>query len=168
MDEYVILAKKSIESYVRNHTKLDVSEAPEEIKSRKAGAFVSIHKNGDLRGCIGTIAPVYDSLAQEIIENGISASTRDPRFPAITEDELDELEINVDVLSEAERIDSMDALDVKRYGVIVENGWRRGVLLPDLEGVDTPEQQVGIAMQKAGIYPGEAIDLYRFEVVRHV
>ena len=167
MDEYVALAKKTIEEYVRNRTKIDASEATEEIRGRRAGAFVSIHKEGALRGCIGTIAPAYPNLAEEIISNGIAASTRDPRFNAITEDELPLLEINVDVLSEAEQIDSMEALDVKRYGVIVENGMRRGVLLPDLEGVDTPEEQVSIAMQKAGIYPGEPIDLYRFEVVRH-
>ena len=168
MDEYVKLAVKSVESYVRNRTIVNDSDAPDEIRSRRAGAFVSIHKNGDLRGCIGTIAPAYDNLAQEIIMNGISASTRDPRFNEITEDELPDLEINVDVLSEAERIESIDQLDVKRYGVIVENGMRRGVLLPDLEGVDTPEMQVSIAMQKAGIYPGEPVDLYRFEVVRHI
>lgn len=167
MDEYVKLAKASVEAYVRSRTVIKSEDVAGEIRERKAGAFVSIHKHGDLRGCIGTIAPAYDNLAEEIIMNGISAATRDPRFNAITEDELSDLEINVDVLSEAEQIDSIDKLDVKKYGVIVENGYRRGVLLPDLEGVDTPEMQVSIAMQKAGIYSGEPIDLYRFEVVRH-
>ena len=168
MDEYVKLAKNSVESFVRDRTVISSEGAAPEIRARRAGAFVSIHKHGDLRGCIGTIAPAYEDLATEIIMNGISAATRDPRFNEITEDELEDLEINVDVLSEAERIDSIDQLDVKKYGVIVENGMRRGVLLPDLEGVDTPEMQVSIAMQKAGIYSGEPVDLYRFEVVRHV
>lgn len=168
MDEYVALAKKSVEAYVRTGAVIAQTEASEEIRSRQAAAFVSIHKGQALRGCIGTIAPVYENLAEEIIRNGIAAATRDPRFTAITPDELSELTIHVDVLSEPEQIDDMGLLDVKRYGVIVANGMQRGVLLPDLEGVDTPQQQIHIAMQKAGIASNETIDLYRFEVVRHV
>ena len=140
---------------------------PEELTDTQAGAFVSIHKNGRLRGCIGTIEATRDSLAEEIINNAISASTQDPRFPAITEDELKMLEINVDVLGEAEYIYSMDQLDPKRYGVIVTKGYRRGLLLPDLDGVDTAEQQVDIAKKKAGIRPDEDVKLQRFEVIRH-
>ena len=135
--------------------------------SQKAGAFVSIHKNGDLRGCIGTILPTKSCVAEEIISNAVSASTRDPRFPPITADELDELEINVDVLCEPELITSTDMLDVKRYGVIVSQGYKRGLLLPDLEGVDTVEQQVQIAMMKGGITYDDDITLHRFEVIRH-
>ena len=140
---------------------------PAELTDTQAGAFVSIHEFGKLRGCIGTILPCCDCLAQEIIDNAVSASTRDPRFSPITADELPYLEINVDVLTEPERIDSPDELDVKRYGVIVTCGAKRGLLLPDLDGVDTVEDQISIAMQKGGILPGEDYVLDRFEVVRH-
>ena len=167
-DEYVKLARSSLETYIRTGRKLPVPEGlPEELTDTQAGAFVSIHKNGRLRGCIGTIEATRDSLAEEIINNAISASTQDPRFPAITEDELKMLEINVDVLGEAEYIYSMDQLDPKRYGVIVTKGYRRGLLLPDLDGVDTAEQQVDIAKKKAGIRPDEDVKLQRFEVIRH-
>ena len=167
-DEYVKLARNSLETYIRTGRKLPVPEGlPEELTDTQAGAFVSIHKNGRLRGCIGTIEATRDSLAEEIINNAISASTQDPRFPAITEDELNMLEINVDVLGEAEYIYSMDQLDPKRYGVIVTKGYRRGLLLPDLDGVDTAEDQVSIAKRKAGIRPDEDVKLQRFEVIRH-
>ncbi|MBQ3322624.1 MAG: AmmeMemoRadiSam system protein A [Firmicutes bacterium] len=167
-DPYVRLARKSLESYILSRKVIDIPEdVPEEMVNRRAGAFVSIHEHGALRGCIGTIGPTEDSLAEEIIRNAISASTRDPRFSPIRADELKWLEISVDVLGEPERIESEDELDVKRYGVIVTSGRRRGLLLPDLEGIDTPQQQVSIAMQKGGIRPGEDIELERFEVIRH-
>jgi AmmeMemoRadiSam system protein A len=140
---------------------------PDEMLSTQAGAFVSIHEHGELRGCIGTISPTRSSVAEEIIGNAISASTRDPRFPAIKPDELPWLDINVDVLGEPEDIDSEDELDVKRYGVIVSCGHRRGLLLPDLDGIDTPRQQVEIAMKKGGIHKFEKYKLQRFEVIRH-
>ena len=120
-----------------------------------------------MRGCIGTIAPVRSTLAEEIIENAISASTRDPRFIPVTVDELDRLEYSVDVLSPAEPIDSPEQLDVKRYGVIVTNGGRRGLLLPNLDTIDTVEEQISIAKRKAGIAENEPVKLQRFEVVRH-
>ena len=168
-DDYVRLARMSLESYIRNGKKIAIPDGlPEEMLINRAGAFVSIHKNGDLRGCIGTICPTTANVASEIINNAISASTRDPRFLPITEEEFPSLEINVDVLGEAEDIDSMDKLDVKRYGVIVSTSdGRRGLLLPDLEGVDTVEYQVAIAMRKGGIMPGENYHLQRFEVIRH-
>ncbi len=167
-DPWVQLARKSVESYVRHRKVIDVPDGlPAELTDTRAGAFVSIHKQGRLRGCIGTIAPTQSSLAEEIIHNAISASTRDPRFVSIYPDELPWLEINVDVLGEPEVIDSEAELDVKRYGVIVTKGSRRGLLLPDLDGVDTVEQQVAIARQKAGIGPNEKVTLQRFEVVRH-
>ena len=134
---------------------------------KKAGAFVSIHKHGELRGCIGTIAPTTDCIAKEIVSNAISASTRDPRFDPITEDELKWLEINVDILGEAEDIEDKSQLDVKRYGVIVSCGYKRGLLLPDLEGVDDVDTQISIAMRKGGIRPNDNYKLQRFEVVRH-
>ncbi len=167
-DPYVGLARRSLEKYVLRKKRINVpDDLPKEMLETRAGAFVSIHKDGALRGCIGTIGPTADCLAEEIIENAISASTRDPRFPPISPEELDRLEINVDVLGEPEDISSPDELDVKRYGVIVRSGGRRGLLLPDLDGVDTVEKQIDIARQKAGIPPGGKIKLQRFEVIRH-
>ncbi len=167
-DPWVQLAWQSVESYVCHHKIMAVPDGlPAALTETRAGAFVSIHKQGNLRGCIGTIAPTRSSLAEEIIYNAVSASTRDPRFRPIRPDELKWLEISVDVLGEPEDIDSEAELNVKRYGVIVTKGLRRGLLLPDLEGVDTVEEQVAIARQKAGIGPDEAVTLQRFEVVRH-
>lgn len=167
-DDYVKLARRSLESYVLRKETIEVPKGlPAEMYSKQAGAFVSIHKQGSLRGCIGTILPTEDNVAAEIIQNAISASSFDPRFDPITADELKYLEINVDVLGEPEDIDSSSQLDVKRYGVIVSSGGKRGILLPDLEGVDTVEDQIDIARRKAGIRPGERLKLQRFEVVRH-
>ena len=167
-DEYVTLARRSLENYILTGKTISVPEGlPEEMTANRAGAFVSIHKEGRLRGCIGTISPVTGSIAEEIIRNAISASTEDPRFDPIKADELPLLEISVDVLAPAEDIDSEEQLDVKKYGVIVSNGFRRGLLLPDLDGVDTPAQQVSIARRKAGISEGEPVKLQRFEVIRH-
>ena len=132
-----------------------------------AGTFVSLHRHGHLRGCIGTIAPMQPNVAQEIIGNAISAASRDPRFLPVTPDELADLEISVDVLDEPETIASIDDLDVKEYGVIVERGLRRGLLLPNLEGVDTPQEQVAIALSKAGIQPRERYAMQRFRVTRY-
>ncbi|MBR0366811.1 MAG: AmmeMemoRadiSam system protein A [Clostridia bacterium] len=167
-DPWVRLAWQSVESWVTRRRRIEVPGGlPEALITARAGAFVSIHKQGRLRGCIGTISPTQPSLAEEIIQNAVSACSRDPRFDPIRPDELNLLEINVDVLGEPEAIASEADLDVKRYGVIVSLGHRRGLLLPDLEGVDTVRQQVEIARQKAGIRPGERVDLQRFEVVRH-
>ncbi len=140
---------------------------PEELYHTRAGAFVSLKEDGKLRGCIGTIQPVRDCLAEEIIHNAISACSQDPRFPAVEPWEVERLTISVDVLGDTERISSPAQLDVKRYGVIVTKGARRGLLLPNLEGVDTVEQQIAIAKQKAGIREQEKVELERFEVVRH-
>jgi AmmeMemoRadiSam system protein A len=143
---------------------------PPELTGQKAGAFVSIKKDGQLRGCIGTILPVRESLAEEILYNAVSAGTGDPRFSPVTEAELAELVYDVDVLSVPEPIAGTEQLDVKRYGVIVESadGNRRGLLLPDLAGVDTVAKQVDIARKKGNIAPGEQVKLYRFTVTRHV
>ena len=146
-DLWVRLAWESVESYVLTRKVLPVPPGlPDAITHTRAGAFVSIHKQGQLRGCIGTIAPTKDSLAEEIIANAVSASSRDPRFDPICPDELPSLEISVDVLGEPESIRSAAELDVKRYGVIVTKGTRRGLLLPDLDGVDTVEEQIAIAL----------------------
>ncbi|NLM75457.1 MAG: AmmeMemoRadiSam system protein A [Clostridiaceae bacterium] len=167
-DPYVSLARAALEHYVKKRKVMDVPDnLPEEMLDRKAGVFVSIKKHGRLRGCIGTINPVTDNIANEIIQNAISAGTSDPRFNPVKEYELKDLVYSVDVLGEPERIESMDQLDVKRYGVIVSSGYRRGLLLPDLEGVDTPEEQVEIALAKANISKDEDYILERFEVIRH-
>ncbi|MCI1960192.1 MAG: AmmeMemoRadiSam system protein A [Clostridia bacterium] len=167
-DSFVRLARYSLETYVKEGMYAEIPEnLPNELTSVRAGAFVSIKKDGRLRGCIGTILPVHSSLAEEILHNAVSAAVHDPRFAPITPDELDKLVYSVDVLSTPEPIESSKQLDVKRYGVIVENGNRRGLLLPDLAGVDTPLKQIEIACQKAGISPDEDIKMWRFEVVRH-
>jgi AmmeMemoRadiSam system protein A/AmmeMemoRadiSam system protein B len=138
-----------------------------ELRSRRAGAFVSFHKGEHLRGCIGTISATCDNIFEEICQNTVSAAEHDPRFPAIAADEVPELHCSVDVLGEAEPVADISELDAKRYGVIVSKGFRRGLLLPDLEGVDTPQQQIAIALSKAGIAPDAAYELERFEVVRY-
>ncbi|NLM72456.1 MAG: AmmeMemoRadiSam system protein A [Clostridiaceae bacterium] len=167
-DPYVTLARTALENFVKKGKVIPVPDyLPEEMLNRKAGVFVSITKHGQLRGCIGTISPVTDSIAEEIIQNAISSGTRDPRFNPVKDYELKDLIYSVDVLGEPEPIKSIDELDVKRYGVIVSNGYRRGLLLPDLDGVDTPQQQVDIALAKAGIGKNEEYSLERFEVVRH-
>ena len=163
----VKLARQSLEYYLENKQLMPVpDEIPSELRA-KAGVFVSFKKRGELRGCIGTFGPTQPSAAAEIIQNAVSAGTEDPRFWPIESDELGDLDISVDVLSAPERIDALDKLDPKKYGVIVKKGHRTGLLLPDLEGVDTVEEQVSIAMQKAGIRAGEEIELYRFEVIRY-
>ena len=174
-DPYVELARYSLESYIVSGKRLKLSDIegkrweklPKEIFKEKAGAFVSIHKDGALRGCIDTILPTRECVAEEILQNAISAAVNDPRFPAITEDELPFLEMSVDVLGTPEPIKSKDELDVKKYGVIVTSGRKRGLLLPNLDGVDTIDYQIEIACRKAGIYDDEEYSLERFEVVRH-
>lgn len=175
-DAYVRLARKTIEEYVctgrttsvfESHSENTSEKLPEEMYTKRAGVFVSIKKEGRLRGCIGTIQAVQGCIAEEIIKNAVSAATEDPRFSPIEPEELDKLVISVDVLGSTEKIDSPDKLDVKRYGVVVTKGYRRGLLLPNLDGVDTVEEQIAIAKQKAGIGIDETVNLERFEVVRH-
>lgn len=167
-DIYVKLARSALETYIREDRIIKIPDGlPKEMTSGRAGTFVSIKKSGQLRGCIGTIEPVRDSIAEEIIQNAISSGTGDPRFDPVEIAELDQLVYSVDILGKAESIKSLNELDVIRYGVIVRSGRRSGLLLPNLEGVDTPEQQVSIALQKAGIRSGEKYEMERFEVVRH-
>lgn len=168
VDPLVALARLSVESIVGTGEVLAVPEGlPDDMVGRRAGAFVSLHEFGNLRGCIGTIAPARHSLAEEIIMNGVAAATEDPRFAPVRPAELDHLSYSVDVLGEPEPVDSLEQLDPARYGVIVTRGFKRGLLLPDLEGVDTVMDQIAIAKQKAGIAPNEDAKLERFEVVRH-
>ena len=160
------LAKRTVETFVKEGKIPEPEELTPEMK-QKTGVFVSIHKFGQLRGCIGTFEPTQDNVAEETITNAISSATRDPRFPPVTPDELSDLSYNVDVLTTPEPIASKDQLDPKKYGVIVEAGIRKGLLLPDLEGVDTVDYQIEICCQKAGIAADEPITLYRFEVKRY-
>ncbi len=166
---YVQLAKDSITYYLKNGRIMkQPAGLPEEIIKKKAGAFVSLKKNGQLRGCIGTFASVQKNLAEEIIENAVSAAFYDPRFSPVQLDEIEILNISVDVLSPAEEINDISLLDPKKYGVIVTNGSKKGLLLPDLEGVDSVEHQLAIAKQKAGILPMENFKIFRFTVTRHI
>lgn len=162
----VKLAKKSVESYVREGKRFKPRKLNSEMTER-AGVFVSIHKHGQLRGCIGTFEPREKNVAAEIIANAISSATGDPRFPPVTASELDDLEYSVDILTEPEPVMDINQLDHKEYGVIVESGWRKGLLLPDLEGVDSVEEQIAICRLKAGISVDEPIKLYRFQVRRY-
>jgi AmmeMemoRadiSam system protein A len=167
MHPLVKLAKDTIEQYILEGNTLRPPDDAANEMTEKAGVFVSIKKEGKLRGCIGTFQPVTENVAFEIIQNAISAATRDPRFPPVNSSELEHLEYSVDVLTEPEKVTTKKDLDPKKYGVIVKSGNRKGLLLPDLEGVDTIDEQVSIATMKAGIYLGEDIELYRFEVKRY-
>ncbi|MDI9498659.1 MAG: AmmeMemoRadiSam system protein A [Bacillota bacterium] len=141
---------------------------PGQQLTEPAACFVSLHRGGRLRGCIGTLQPTRPSLGAEIVRNAIAAASQDPRFRPLRAAELADLEVSVDVLHPAEPVSSKAELDPRRYGVLVTAGYRRGILLPDLEGVDTVEEQLAIACEKAGIRPHEPYRIERFEVSRHV
>ena len=166
MHRLVRLAKRTVESYVKAGRVPQVKELTPEMEER-AGVFVSIKKHGQLRGCIGTFAPTQANVAEEIIANAISSAVRDPRFLPVKESELKDLEYSVDILTRPEPVDNVSQLDAKEYGVIVEAGFRKGLLLPDLEGVNTVDEQIAICRAKAGILPDEPIKLYRFQVKRY-
>jgi AmmeMemoRadiSam system protein A len=168
----VELARRTIEVYVTDGRQIrPPQEIPPEMR-RRAGAFVTIHLHGRLRGCIGTIEPTCDNLVEEVIRNAVAAATRDPRFSPIRRDELAELNIKVDVLGQPEVVNSLAELDPVRYGLIVQSvsrPWVRGLLLPDLAGIDTVEKQVKWTRErKAGITdPDEPVEMLRFEVHRY-
>jgi AmmeMemoRadiSam system protein A len=166
MHPLVKLAKATVESYVREGKIPRLQALTPEMKQH-AGVFVSLKKHGELRGCIGTFEPTTANVAEETIANAISSAVRDPRFFPVAADELPDLDYTVDVLTTPEPVEGIEQLDAKRYGVIVVCGGRRGLLLPDLEGVDTVERQIEICCLKAGIDPDEPIDLYRFQVQRY-
>lgn len=166
-DALTELARAALTAWIIEHKKISPPAPLPDSMNARAGVFVSLHIGEDLRGCIGTFRPSTDNIACEIIEMAIEASTDDPRFPPVRAAEIPKLDISVDVLGEPELIDSMEKLDPKIYGVIVSSGYKRGLLLPDLEGVDTVEQQVSIAKRKAGIYGNEQVKLQRFKVTRH-
>ncbi len=163
----VQIARKSMIHYLKTGKKMpQPKELSRELTDHRAGVFVSLKKRGQLRGCIGTFMPAQDNIALEIIDNAVSAATRDPRFPAVNINEVDQLVISVDILSPPEKIKDISQLDPERYGVIVSSGFKKGLLLPKLEGVDTVEYQIDIARQKAGITPQEDYHIERFEVKR--
>ncbi len=162
----VRLAKAAVEDYIGKGIVHRPEELTTEMKER-AGVFVSIKKRGQLRGCIGTFEPNEENVAAEIVTNAISSATSDPRFKRIEASELSELEYSVDILTPPELVSTVDQLDPKKYGLIVEHGFKRGLLLPDLEGVNTIEQQINVCRTKAGISADEPINLYRFQVRRY-
>ena len=167
--EVVALARKTIEAFVDQREIIAPPKDASELFSQRAACFVSIKtKAGELRGCVGTIEPLKDTLGEELIANAISAATRDPRFSPVGKVELPNLKYSVDVLSQPEPARRED-LDPHIYGLILEDqrGLRRGLLLPDLAGIDTPAKQIEITSHKAGIKPGEPIVLFRFRVARY-
>lgn len=163
----VELARQSLQYFLTTGDYMPRPDKLQEELKGQAGVFVSLKKHGQLRGCIGTFSPSRNTIAEEIIYNAVSAGTEDPRFSPVTSNEIKNLNISVDILSAPEKISSLKELDPRRYGVIVRHGRRTGLLLPDLEGVDTVEAQVAIAKEKAGIHPGETVELYRFYVTRY-
>ncbi|MBF0327913.1 MAG: AmmeMemoRadiSam system protein A [Nitrospirae bacterium] len=168
MNPLVVLAKTAIAEFVKHKKKLSApQDLPEDMK-QQAGVFVSLKKEGQLRGCIGTFLPTAKNIHQEIVKNAIAAATEDPRFEPVRADELDALTYSVDVLSSPEKVSGIEDLDTKKYGIIVSKGYQRGLLLPDLEGVDTVEDQIRITKMKAGINPYDNdVDIYRFTVTRY-
>lgn len=168
MHKLVKLAKDTVELYIKERKILRPNlEEYKEYLNVKKGVFVTLHKNSDLRGCIGTYLPTRDNIIEEIIMNAVAASTEDPRFPPISINELPSIEYSVDILEEPEEVSDINELDPKEYGVIVAKGFRRGLLLPDIEGVDTVEEQLRIAKLKAGINPSDNnVEIYRFKVTR--
>ena len=167
-DAYTRLARQTIESFVKTGEALPLpDDMPTELTQTRAGVFVSLKIAGKLRGCIGTVSAVTGSIAEEIRKNAVSACSEDPRFEPVRAEELERIQYSVDVLGKTERVDAVDQLDAKRYGVVVISGYRKGLLLPNLDGVDTVEEQIKIAKRKAGIPEGERCRMERFEVVRH-
>ncbi len=167
MHGLVKLARKSVEEYIRNKNVVSPPDPLPPDMAEKAGVFVCLKKDGQLRGCIGTFEPCCDNVALETIRNAVCAATQDPRFMSVSEDELTSLSYSVDVLSAPEKVHDMSELDARKFGVIVAAGHRRGLLLPDLEGVDSVEEQLRIARMKAGIAPYEDAEIFRFMVKRY-
>ncbi len=167
-DAYVRLAREAVETYVRSKEKLKVPDLlPEDMLKKRGGTFVSIKTDAGLRGCMGTIAGTQKNIAEEIIENAIKAAVHDPRFPEIEVYELSGLYISVDILGKAEPIDDKSLLDPHKYGVIVTSGYKRGLLLPRLKGIEAVDAQIEIALNKAGVQEDESYSIERFEVIRH-
>lgn len=167
MHRLVELARQSVEEFIRNQKVIAAPEPLSPEMAGKAGVFVCIKKYKQLRGCIGTFMPCTENIAVETIKNAISAATQDSRFAPVTEDDLNDLAYSVDLLSPPEKVEDISEFNPKKYGVIVTSGQKKGLLLPNLEGVDTVEEQLRIAKMKAGILPDEKVNLFRFSVCRY-
>jgi len=170
MDTYLNLAKQAIETHIKTGKIISPpKDLSQEMLTRRAGVFVSLHlKNGSLRGCIGTFVPTKKNIALEIIANAVSSATQDPRFPPVTEEELEKLIYSVDILSASKTISKDKLSDPKKYGLIVSSqDGRRGLLLPNLPGINTIEEQIKICRMKAGINPWEPVSYHIFTVERH-
>jgi len=169
MNPYVLLAKEAVEKYIEERKIIDPpKDLPKEFFERKAGVFVTIMSGKELKGCIGTYLPTQDNIAQEIIQNAIAAATEDYRFSPIQKEELDSLSYSVYILKTPVAIKDQGELNPRKFGIIVKAGRRSGLLLPDLEGVDTVEQQIAIACEKGGIDPRqENITIYKFTVEKY-
>lgn len=186
MNPYILLAKQAIENYVKEGKVPSLpADLPEGFLNRKAGTFVTIMKDKELRGCIGTYLPIKENIAEEIVANAIAAAIEDYRFGPIQKEELPRLSYAVYILSEPELVKNIKDLDPKKYGIIIKtvpithlnstdvvfNGHlplKSGLLLPDLEGIDTIEKQISIACQKGGIKPTEEkILIYRFTAEKY-
>lgn len=166
--EYVKLARKSIEKYILKDKKISIPKAScKRLFSEKAGVFVSLKTDSGLRGCMGTTSPMCKNLGEEIIENAIKSASMDSRFETVDKSELSSLIISVDILSKPEHIDKLEELDPNVYGLIVESDYKRGLLLPNLDGINSVEEQLRIALNKGGINPHEIYKMYRFTVERH-
>jgi len=186
MHPLVTLAKLAVESYIKTGKVIEPPEDfPEEFLKEQSGVFVTLQEKGMLRGCIGTYLPIRENIAQEIIKNAIAAATEDYRFGQIQEQELPHLSYTVYILSEPKLVKDLKELNPKKYGIIVKtmpitapngadvvfNGhlpYKSGLLLPDLEGVDTVEKQISTACQKGGVDPRkEKVLIYKFTVEKY-
>ncbi len=164
---YVALATRSVRHYLEHGVTLPCPANLTEDLLQPKGAFVSIKNGNKLRGCIGELTPTHDNLAIEIIQNAVAAASRDPRFAPVSRDEIENLTISVDVLTPLEKVDDVSLLDCKKFGLTVTVADKQGVLLPDLEGVDTVAEQLRICLKKGGIDASESYEMHRFEVERY-
>ena len=162
------LARRAVEEYIVSgkEAEFEEEELPEILK-KEAGVFVTLKKDGNLRGCMGTFRPVQKNAAYEIISNAMTAAENDPRFPEVEKAELDEIKISVDILSEPEEVRDISELDPKKYGILVKGGHQTGLLLPDLEGIETAEKQLKVAKRKAGLREDAEVEIYLFTVSRY-
>lgn len=163
---YISLAKESIHHYLNHREKLSCPDPLSKDLEARSGAFVSIKKLKQLRGCIGTLEPCEPNLAMEIIENALKAALHDPRFSPVTSEELQDLTYSIDVVRPLEKVSSLEELDPEIYGLVVKSNGKQGVLLPDLEGVSSTEEQIQICRTKGKIPNDEPVEMYRFKVDR--
>lgn len=170
MDKYIELAKLAVDTFFQQRKIIDLPENfPNNFYKEKAGVFVTIYNGFNLRGCIGTYEPTQENLGKEIIANAVAAATKDYRFNSITEEELPSLKYEISILSQPVKIKDKKELDPKKFGILVKSNGKSALLLPDLEGINTVEQQLSAVCQKAGIsYPEEKIEIYKFSIEKHV